>query len=519
MMNFFQNKWILSLTAGLFLALSFPPIDLSFLSIPAFILLFHLSAQCHSYRQLAYFSYPGFVLWNLLTTYWLMMASLAAGIAAILANAVLMTIPLVLMRFFQRRFTHPLHIAVLQTSTWVLYEYLHHHWDLAWPWLAIGNAWANQISLIQYISITGHLGITFWVVFTAALAYQSLINNKRTYAYITLAYFLLVPLGSLIYFAIDDPYVERAETINVTVAQPNHDSYEDYGGMSGPTEVLDSLFAVTAQSKPAHTDLVVWPENAIDKPIRMFSRTANRIADSARTWNTGFVVGTGLFTVYEDSLPRLYRGGEQSKPFNIFNSALYVDGNGEKSRYDKHNLVPFVERIPFVNVISRLDVIGLADWRYLAGYGKGYTPDMLETDKFKTSGLVCYDSVFPSWNREFVVNGADFITIITNDGWWGNSSGHKQHFAYAKLRAIEFDRWVVRSANNGTSGIIRPDGSVEQYTDYWVRTGFNTNIPLLKTSTIYTRFGDWLSILCFFSVLVGLGFGLTKQRNHSISNE
>ena len=101
MNQYLENKWLVSLIAGILLGLSFPPMNLSFLSFPAFILFFHLADQCKSGKQLALYSYAGFLVWNLITTYWLMMASIPAGIAANLANAVLMTIPLALMRFFK----------------------------------------------------------------------------------------------------------------------------------------------------------------------------------------------------------------------------------------------------------------------------------------------------------------------------------------------------------------------------------------------------------------------------------
>src|SRR5690554_1156531 len=174
MSEWMNDKWVISVTAGILLGLSFPPINLSFLSIPACMLFFYLAEKTTSYKQLAYFSYAGFVVWNLITTYWLMMASLPAGIAAILANSALMTIPLCLAKFFNSRKLNPILAAFLMALSWVGYEFLHHHWDLAWPWLAIANGWANHISLIQYISVTGHLGITFWVMFTAALAYQTI---------------------------------------------------------------------------------------------------------------------------------------------------------------------------------------------------------------------------------------------------------------------------------------------------------------------------------------------------------
>lgn len=516
MNQFLEKKWSVSVIAGILLGLSFPPVNLSFLSFPAFILLFTLSEKCENYKQTAYYSYLGFLVWNLATTYWLMMASIAAGIAAILANSVLMTIPLCLAQFFNRKFSSPYLIALLQASAWVGYEFLHHNWDLAWPWLAIGNAWSNQISLIQFISITGHLGISFWVVFTSAIAVQTFKLKTRSLAVSTICSLLLLPLASLFYFATTNPIDSNLDIVHVSVIQPNHDSYEDYGGMSGPSEVLDSLFSLTNKVLTKETDLVVWPENAIDRPIFMESRTTDRIADSAKSWNINFVVGTGLITTYgEMNTPELHRTFRNGDPYNIFNSTLYVDQDGTKSRYDKANLVPIVERFPYVNFFNKIDVFGLVDWNYEAGYGKGNAPDMLLASDFYSPGLICYDSVYPTWTREFIQNGADFITIITNDGWWGNSSGHLQHFSYARLRAIEFDRWIVRSANNGTSGIIRPDGTIEQKTDYWVRTGFNSTIPKRDSQTIYTRFGDWLSYLCLtlsFGACVLGGILMRKQK-------
>ncbi len=518
MNRWLSNKWMVSGTAGLLLALSFPPVNLSFLSIPAFMLLFKLAEECDSYKQTAYYTYFGFLIWNIGTTYWLMMASIVAGTAAILANSVLMTIPLVLSRFFSRKYTSPFLVALLQASAWVSYEFLHHHWDLAWPWLAIGNAWSNHVSLIQYISITGHLGISLWVVFVAALSVQTLKCRTRTLLVGTVASLLTLPLLSLIYFGWNTLPSNHESTTKVAVIQPNHDSYLDYGGMSGAYEVLDSLFSISERTLTEETELIIWPENAIDKPILFDSYTSQRIADSARAWNTDFIVGTGLLTLYDEE-PDLYRGIINGKPYNLFNSSLFIEADGSKSRYDKGNLVPIVERFPFLPFFTSIDVFEWVDWGRQAGFGKGTTPDMLVTDNYATPGLVCYDSVYPSWTRKFVTNGADFITIITNDGWWGNSSGHLQHFAYARLRAIEFDRWIVRSANNGTSGIIRPDGTVVQKTKYWVRTGFTSTIPNLSTSTIYSRFGDWLSYLALALTLGGFLVGRFGKKRTSTSSE
>ena len=503
MNQYLQNKWAVSITAGILLGLSFPPINLSFLCFPAIMLFIHLANLCESNKQLALYSYAGLLIWNLITTYWLMMASVAAGVGANLANAVLMTIPLVFMRFFQKKYQSKFLIALLQACAWISYEFLHHNWDLAWPWLAIGNAWAKQVSLIQYISITGHLGITFWVMFTSAISYQAIKSTNKKYTYYALASLTFLPSLSLLSFVIDKPLAADEKSIAITVIQPNHDSYLDYGGMSGTSEVIDSLLSISKKTIIEETQLIVWPENSIDAALRMDSRHTNRIADSAISWNNNFIIGSGLYTIYENDKPTSYRYSSKSKTaYNIFNSSLYINSDGTFNRYDKANLVPIVERIPFLNFLISIDIFNFIKWSKMAFYGKGNSPNMLETKEFITPGLICYDSIYPSWISKFVNNGAGFLTIITNDGWWGDSSGHRQHFEYARLRAIEFNRWIVRSANNGTSGIIKPNGTVQQKTKYWTRTGFNSNIPIIKEQTLYAKFGDWLSYTCLGITIV-----------------
>ncbi|MDR9416020.1 MAG: apolipoprotein N-acyltransferase, partial [Gracilimonas sp.] len=458
-----------------------------------------------------YHSYAGFLVWNLICTYWLMMASVPAGVAAILANSVLMTIPLCLAKYFSDKINAPFLLALLQSSAWVGYEFLHHLWDLSWTWLALGNAWANWIGIIQYISVTGFLGISFWVVFTSALTYQLLLNKNKRVAISTVAVFLAFPFWSFLLFQNSETPPPSQNAVEVAIIQPNHDSYQRYSGMSGLNEVTDSLFSLTKRTITQNTELIIWPENAIDGAIFSTSRTARRLADSALTWKTHFITGTGLYKTYDKQTDRLYRGiypyePYAGLPYNYFNATLFVKANGAISDYEKANLVPIVERVPFVNTFARLDIFNWVDWGSIAGFGKGTSPDMISTSTFKSPGLICYDSVYPSWIREFVLEGASFLTIITNDGWWGNTSGHLQHFAYARLRAIEFDRWIARSANNGISGIISPNGTIIQQTDYWVRTGITGQVYNKDSMTFYTRFGNWLPVTCLILVFSFLGF-------------
>jgi apolipoprotein N-acyltransferase len=506
-----NNTWGLALSAGLLLGLSWPPIPLPFLVFPAFLLVFRIVDLSNSAREAAYWTYPAFVIWNIITTYWLVMATVAGGVAAILANSAVMTVPIMLQYKLQKQKISPWVIALLQTACWIGYEYLHHQWDLAWPWLAIGNAWANAPELIQFISVTGYWGISFWVIFVSALGYQVIKTNSRATKITLGAVFLLFPLWSLTITLVTEPTTAEKKQ-QVVVVQPNFDSYQTNGGFASPYEAHDHLLELTDQARTDSTNLVVYPENAIQAQIsnlQTFSSTSSKTKQlwnqKAKTWNSTIIGGATYFEFYEESAPPLAIESNRGS-YLYYNSALGFYPNREMTVYRKHNLVPIVERVPFVHFLNTIDLFGLINWNRSQGYGKGEQAQQFKVGSTQTPALICYDSVYPSWIREYGKQGTGFLTIITNDGWWGNTSGHEQHFAYARLRAIEFDRWIVRSANNGISGIIAPSGSIKVETEYWTETEFRYDVPVLTSKTLYARFGDWLPILMLILTAGGIGF-------------
>lgn len=494
-----NTKWALSLSAGLLLGFSWPPFPFPFLVFPAFFLLFRLIDLCGSAREAAYWTYPGFVVWNIITTYWMVMATVAGGVAAILANSAVMTVPVMLMYLFQKNFSNRWLIVLTQSAAWISYEYLHHLWDLAWPWLALGNAWSNVPELVQYISATGYLGISFWILLVSALAYRATKTDDKRPAIASAVVLLLFPLISLIQLSFLE--IESSEEIETVVAQPNFDTatYPDFGGYDNAYEALDVVLSISDSVRTDSTKLVVWPESGIRTHIystRVTDQTANevkqRLKEAAEIRDLTLLSGAVYFDYFKEGEEPPLSRGSGTNPYLYYNAALGVYPDKDIEVYRKHNLVPIVERVPFIHFLNAIDIFGLVDWADIQSFGKGYEPTPFLADGVKTQALICYDSVFPSWVRKFVQNGAGFITIITNDGWWGNTSGHEQHFSFARLRAIEFRRWVVRSANNGISGIIAPSGEIMVETEYWTKTAFRYDVPVTYEETIYTRFGDWL---------------------------
>jgi len=512
-MKFWNSPWLLAISAGLLLGISFAPFDLSLAQIPAFIFLLRASDLSRSGRELTTWLYPAFILWNVITTYWLTFATVAGGIAAILANSFIMVVPFIFIRRLLHSRYHYLVVSAASASLWVTYEFLHHRWDLAWNWLALGNGWANYPSLVQYISVTGYLGISFWVVLSSALFYFTFKESSKPVFYRALAVLLIFPLlsvFSMYYYQQDD----SGETIEVAVIQPNMDSYTELGGYDSFSGLLDAHIAISDSVRTPDTDLIVWPENATDTALGLESSTAKLLKDTLRNWNTALITGSSYIRYYENGdAAGLTRGKFNGQPYNVFNAAFYLNPSQQNQVYEKGKLVPMVERFPFVNFLSSLDKKNWINWQEIMGYGKGYDATLFEVEGHQTTALICYDSVFPDWVRQFVLNGAGFLTIITNDGWWGNTSGHIQHFAYARLRAVEFRRWIVRSANNGISGIISPGGDVIVETDYWKRTGFTYRVPVSSRMTFYATYGDWFNWMITIFAALGLILSFIKTGN------
>ncbi|TNE72414.1 apolipoprotein N-acyltransferase [bacterium] len=536
MVKLFQSPWFISVTSGVLFALSFPTVGTPFLLFPAFCLLFVLAEKADSGKQLAYWSYPAFAIWNLLTTYWLMYATVPGGLAAILANAVIMTIPLAWMRRVLISKMHNGFKVLLIPSIWTTYEYLHFRWDLAWPWLSLGNAFGNYPKLIQFIEFTGQLGITWLVVYFALPLYKSLKNwaeiqkmeipywkklfsthkttNQKNTTSPLFILLLIVIFGFLMtYLGKNYKDLSTYPHVEVAVIQPNYDSYLPNAGYTNMNEAQHNLLSLADSARTPQTKIMFFPENSIQPLVSLHSHYVSQFRDSAMKWNLTLVSGLNELVTYKDpsQTPEVYRGLRYNEPYDIFNSSMVWERDGKITPYRKYNLVPLVERFPFVEVLSKLDVFDWIPWGSFAGFGRGYEVVNAPFEGGSSSILICYDSVFPDWNRQYVKQGATLIGLITNDGWWGDTPGHEQHFNFGRLRAIETRRTIARSANNGISGFILPNGEVLKRTRYWERTFVTEQVPLLTEETFYVKYGDWIGWLSL--ILSFLGFVLIKIKD------
>jgi apolipoprotein N-acyltransferase len=204
------------------------------------------------------------------------------------------------------------------------------------------------------------------------------------------------------------------------------------------------------------------------------------------------VEGIRFFTA-DNRTPTSSRIGQSERFYESYNAAALLDTSAQVQFYNKSKLVPGVETLPsFLKFLADL-------FEKFGGTTGGYTPQGERTvlvDKnsgFRIAPAICYESIYGEFLTGYIRNGANILVIVTNDGWWANTSGHKQHMHYARLRAIEMRRWIARSANTGISCFISPEGKVFQPRPWDTEAAISMAIPARTEITFFARYGDVLS--------------------------
>jgi apolipoprotein N-acyltransferase len=194
--------------------------------------------------------------------------------------------------------------------------------------------------------------------------------------------------------------------------------------------------------------------------------------------------------------------------YDSYNTALYVAHDSTLQKYHKSKLTPGVELMPYLDVLPFLKkyAIDLGGTTGSLGVNPDQTPFII-SNNLKVAPCICYESVYGEFMNRFIVNGANVIFVITNDGWWGNTPGHRQHMLFSVVRAIETRRSIARSANTGISCFINQRGDISQRTAYWVPATIRGKINANDKVTFYVRYGDYIGRI--FLLVAGLFVLLT----------
>lgn len=453
---------------------------------------------------------------NILTTWWIKNASLAGLLAAVLVSTFFISFPLMIYSIAKRLLGRNKGYAVFIFS-WLAFEYAYTHGEISWPWLTLGNGFLFSIRLVQWYEYTGVFGGSFWVLLTNVLIYEYIrrilagkkIRNEWRLGSIILVIIIGPIIVSLFRFY---SYEEKSDPREVVVVQPNIDPYLKFNDLPSIEQARVQVDLAEQYCTP-QTDYIVCPETSIMNNIWIgkFDYVPELRMIKAfvlRHPGTKYITGIMCREQYTKASKTMTASeiGNSGIFYDTFNSAVQYDTASNVQIYHKSKLVIGVEKMPYPQYLKLLEKLTV---RLGGTFRSEATQEEREVftsveDGINIAPVICYESVYGEFVTDYIKKGANYIFVITNDGWWGNTPGHRQHNALSSLRAIETRRSVARSANTGISGFINQRGEVLMSLPYWQRGALNGKINANNSLTFYVKYGDYIGRIAFYSTVIFL---------------
>lgn len=527
-----RNKLLTASTlSGVLLAGGFMPMPTFFLMFVGFIPLLWVedvvskSSETTSKWTIFKYAFNAFFIWNLLSTWWIQNSSFVAGMLGNTLNAIFMTIPFIFYHVTKKNMgSRAGNLGLL--SYWMTFEIGHLAWDISWPWLTLGNSFAHLPSLVQWYEFTGVFGGSLWIlglnvwIADGLFKYWSIEHPTNSILAIfmkpSIAFALPILISLGMYYTYDVTTDRQVEVVSV---QPNYEPHYEKFTVPRDTQ-LAQFMQLAAKAITDNTDYVIFPETSF-RGIE-----ANKLEDATviKTLRTltkehpqlNLITGLSTYIRYQEGEPRpanvyTYCNKDQTscQYIDSHNSAIQLNSETKEiPYYKKSKLVPGAESMPYIGNIPFfkgliLDLggapglsLGIQDKR-AAFYSK----------QGSVAPLICYESIYGDYVTDYIKEGAEALFVITNDGWWDNSIGHRQHMYLSSLRAIENRRYVVRSANTGVSCFINSRGDIYHPSEYGEAIAIRDDIYLNNKTTFYTLYGDLIgrvSILVSIWLLVSM---------------
>ena len=492
-------------------------------------------------KRIWIYHYSAFVIWNAITTFWVCNATVGGGLFAIFANALQMSLVFGLFRLSKKKFKGALPYIFLAV-TWIAWERFYFDAEISWPWLVLGNSFARTTWAIQWYEVTGALGGSLWIWACNLSLFGLLVSlsNGRFFAWNGKArtaalggYAVLFVAPFIASSVIGKDYkdsMSAEEMLPVVIVQPNIDPYNKFQAMTQDQQnvLLEGQLASALKERKADSTavsplLVVAPETFTSDIVcgdyprsRTWRRFTNFLSDYP---GVNMLFGASSYDyIYQDERPsHTARNLREGLWVESHNSALMIDGTARTDIFHKSKLVVAVEHTPYPAIFCKLDD--------LLGGVMGRCVGQDEISLLEVKGAdgsvipvgcaVCYESVYGEYYTDYIRKGARAMTIITNDAWWGDTPGYKQHLSYASLRAIETRRAIARCANTGISAIIAPSGEILQPTPWWEPAVIESSIPLRDDITFFVSHGDITGRLCtflFLLLLLALGVRFATKK-------
>lgn len=526
-----MKKLLLAILSGVLFSLAWTQLGLAWSLFIAFIPLFIIEEELfqdkenNKSKHAFYYAYIAFFTWNLISTWWVSNSTIFGGITAVVLNSLWYALLFWLFHFIKRRSgKHTGYSALF--FIWLAFESIYINGEISWVWLILGNGFANNTELIQWYEYTGALGGSAWILLVNILLFnfiQHLKNYKTIYGQYIFSIIMIALFISPIILSkiILSNYVEKKEPISFSIVQPNIDPYkEKFTGMS-QSKQLEKMLKLIESKGDSNADFFLLPETAISRVLEndfFASESINEIDNFMKNYpNSNIILGATTRYIYEDGsgtkTSKIYPPNP-SMNYDVFNTAIQMSANEALQKYHKSKLVIGVEMTPYPFIFDFIldnNIIDLGGSTSNLGTQERRSVFKNRKNKAAVGPIVCYESIYGDFVTDYIKEGANVLFIITNDAWWGETAGYKQHLSFAKLRAIENRRSIVRCANTGVSAIINQKGEIEEQTQYWVEDVLNGTVNLNSEKTYFSINGDFIgriakfiSFLLLLSVFVGL---------------
>lgn len=512
--------------SGLFLLIAF---------VPLFLFVEKNFKSQKSTRRVFLFTLLAFITWNIGDTWWIRNAlvnnepSYAGVSAAVLITSLLMSFAFWLSYLVLKRFGRNAWFLAIVVF-WIAYEFSYTHGEISWPWLTLGNGFAYNVKLIQWYEFTGVFGGSLWILVSNIFIYNAFFNENGKFRFqkeAALAGFIWLVIPIAISLLLFNNYKENDNPVNIVVVQPNIDPYLKFNDIP-PIEQTQIQVDLGRSLTDSTTDYIVAPETSIMNNIWIGSfdvvpdfKMVKALCNQYPKLN--YVTGIMCYQLYRPDELRPETAYEFRKGFyrSSYNSAIQIDSTDSIQLYHKSKLVTGVEKMPYPGLLKILKPITMK----LGGTFRSHSIQkdreafVHSSDAIKVGVPICYESVFGEFVTDFVEEGANLIFVITNDGWWGDTPGHRQHNSLSSLRAIETRRSIARSANTGISSFINQKGEVLQHLDWWERGAIKETLHANTRITFYVKYGDYIGRGAFFTAIIMILSLLVKRLKDKFSTK
>ncbi len=459
-----------------------------------------------------------FALWNAATIWWVWIATPIGPIAATIVSTFWSVVPFMLYHYVSKRAPKTLSYTLL-VAAWVAVEKLYTDAEvMSFPWLTLGNGFSGEIWAVQWYEWTGVLGGSIWVLICNVLIFEALRSRSAGRAVGAAAAVLLPLCMSLVMYA---TYEYSKESAKMAVVQPNVDCYDEKFADNGEWQ-MENIVELLCEI-PRDVEVVALPETALPEhlqdnapengwSVEILQQAADSLYNHAM-----LVAGASTVKYYAPQEPRTQtaRKAHGGYHYDVYNSAVALNNTKGGNVHHKMRLVIGVETMPTFNILN-----GFVDLGGITGQlGRNDKATVFHCGDVAVGPAICYEGLYGDSFARFVREGANVMTVLSNDGWWGNTPGHKRLFDFCRLRAVECRRAVARSANTGVSGFITSRGDVVERLTWDKRGVLVGDVECRDDKTLYVKYGDWVGrmalLLTFLGVMYYTAYRV-RRRNHLV---